>query len=127
VEPLSDLAVYGPLGVWAIAVTIGLVSLYRDIGRLRDTYALNTAELHKAHAAEIAELNENHAAKTEAMGTGATAAATAAAATFAQQLREQSDRHERQMAEAAQRSFNIMTSLADKMSALADSITRNRR
>jgi uncharacterized protein len=116
VEGLTALYVYGPLGVWAAAATVGVVTLYRDIGRLRDACAADTATLHEAHATKV-----------ETLGKDAGAALTTSVAQFSQQLREQNERHERQMAEATQRSFNIMTTLADKMSTLADALTRNRR
>lgn len=115
-EPLSALVVYGPLGIWAATTSVALVYVYRELGRVRDVCAAETAALNKQHTEEIAALNEAHA---EALASQQAAASA--------QAREQSERHERQMTEATQRSFAIMTSLADKMSTLADSITRNRR
>lgn len=113
---LSGLVVYGPLGIWALAATVGLVAKDKELGRQRDACAADTATLNEAHAAKIDALAKEHAALT-----------TAATTAFAQTLREQSERYERQLAEATQRSFNIVTTLSDKMSALADSLTRNRR
>lgn len=115
-DVLSGLVIYGPLGIWAAAATIGLVAKDRELGRQRDACATDTAALNEAHAAKVDVLTKEHAAAT-----------TAAALSFSQALREQADRYERQMTEATQRSFNIMTTLSDKMSALADSLTRNRR
>ncbi len=51
---------------------------------------------------------------------------TALGVTHAQTVREQADRHDKNVRELQERSFAIVTSLSDKMSALADSLTRNR-
>lgn len=114
-DPLQGLIVYGPLGLWALAATMALVRKDSDNGKLRDTCA-----------AEIAALNEAHAAKFAVIGKEHAAVVTAAAIGFAQSLREQGDRYDRQMAEVTQRSFKIVTDLSDKLSAFADSITRRR-
>lgn len=113
---LSSLVVYGPLGIWALAASVALVAKDKELGRQRDACAADAAALNEAHAAKIDALIKEHGA--------AIAAATAA---FGATLREQSERYERQLAEGTQRSFTIVTTLSDKMSALADSLTRNRR
>jgi Spy/CpxP family protein refolding chaperone len=124
---LSGLLVYGPLGIWAAAATLALVAKDRELGRLRD-----------AHAETITKLTEGHAEKLEALGKENAVAITAATQTFAQQvsalgtaqaqaLREQADRADRQVSELQQRTFTIVTTLSDKMTALADALTRRGR
>lgn len=101
-EPLTGLVVYGPLGIWALASTIGLVSLYRDVGRLRDN-----------HATALENLGKRTIEQVQALGV-----------THAQNMREQAERYDRQIAELHQRTFTIVSTISDKMSTLADTLTR---
>lgn len=141
-EALSNLAIYGPLGVWCIVATGAVAWLYRDNGRLRDLGTAATAKLNDEHAAAVAKLNAEHAAairvqheayveKLDDIADKAAAAATTftsqvkdLGASHAAALQSQADRYERQMSEMQQRTFAIVSTLTDKMSALADSITR---
>lgn len=136
-EALSGLGVYGPLGLWALAATMAVVYLYRDNGKLRDAHALAIAEMNETFTAKleaVATASENRiaaaAAASEARiaSTAATVAAQAEkmSATHALALQTQIDRYERQTAELQQRTFTIVGTLTDKLSALADSITRTR-
>jgi hypothetical protein len=126
VEPLAGLVVYGPLGLWALAATAGVVHLYRDNGRLRDACAATTAALNEKSAADVAALNEKNAAAVAATAAAFAAQVQAMGTAHAQALREQADRYDRQASEMQQRTFAIVTTLSDKLSALADSFTRNR-
>jgi hypothetical protein len=126
VEPLAGLVVYGPLGLWALAATVAVVHLYREGHRQRDACTGDTAQLNEKHAAEIAAVSTANAAAAEKAAAAFAAQVQAIGAAHAQALREQADRYDRQASEMQQRTFAIVTTLSDKMSALADSITRNR-
>lgn len=130
-EALSGLGIYGPLGLWCLAATLGVVSLYRDNGKLRD---LHTAAVTKATTDHATAIEAQHTAfvdRLDEIAAQATSAATAFAAqvkdlsaAHATALQSQADRYERQMSEMQQRTFTIVGTLTDKMAALADSITR---
>ena len=47
-ESLPTLAVWGPLGVWAIVVTVALVAVYKELGKARDAHTADTAKLSSA-------------------------------------------------------------------------------
>lgn len=114
-EPLTGLIVYGPLGLWALAATGAVAHLYRESSRLRD-----------AHVAKVEAMGKEHTATMTTAAVAFTTLVNTLGATHAQTVREQADRYDRQIGEMQQRTFGIVTSLSDKMSALADSITRHR-
>lgn len=125
-EPLTGLVVYGPLGLWALAATVGVVHLYRDNSRLRDACATDTAALNEKHTQDIAAMNDKYTAATTSAAAAFAAQVQALGTAHAQALREQADRYDRQASEMQQRTFAIVTTLSDKLSALADSFTRHR-
>ncbi len=126
VEPLTGLIVYGPLGLWALAATGAVVHLYRDHGRVRDLHTTGLAELNDAFADKLEALSKEASEKANAAATAFAAQVQAMSAAHAQALREQADRYDRQMTEMQNRTFQTVVALSDKMSALADAITRNR-
>lgn len=126
IDPLAGLVVYGPLGLWALSATVAVVHLYREGNRQRDACAADAAALNEKHAAEVAALNAASIAAAEKTATAFAAQVNAMGTAHAQALREQADRYDRQTSEMQQRTFTIVTALADKLSALADSFTRNR-
>lgn len=120
-EPVSQgLVVYGPLGLWALAATLGVIALYREIRGLHKAHAEALIERDDAHTKEIKELALAMAAKVEGIGTAhATAMRERDAA-----MRERDERIDRQQSELAQRIIGVVTTVTDKLSAFSDAITR---
>ena len=114
-DPLSGLVVYGPLGIWALAATTAVVVLYQGQVKLRDAHLEKVEALGKEQAAVSAAMAKEFAVQVAALG-----------AAHAQTVREQAERYDKNARELQERSFAIVTTLSDKMSTLADSLTRNR-
>ncbi len=112
---LSGLVVYGPLGIWALAATTAVVVLYQGQVKLRD-----------AHLEKVETLSKEREVASAAMAKEFAAVVTALGVTHAQTVREQAERADKNVRELQERSFAIVGTLSDKMSALADSLTRNR-
>lgn len=112
---VSGLVVYGPLGIIAAAALAAVVVLYRGEAKLRDD-----------HVAKIEAMGKEHAAAQVVAATAFATQVSALGAAHAQTVREQGERYDRQVNELQQRTFTIVTTMSDKLSALADSLTRNR-
>lgn len=115
-DALSGLIVYGPLGIWATASTIAIVHLYRGAERLRDEHAKTVAAMVEEHVNRLKVVSDEHAKQLHSLSTA-----------HAESLRHQADRYDRQVAEMQQRSFTIVGTLTEKLSNLADSLSRHRR
>lgn len=114
-DALVGLTIYGPLGIWALAATTAVVGLYKGEKSQRESHLTKVEQLGKDHAEAMTAMAKEFAAQIQAIGV---AHATA--------IKEQTERYDKQVRELQERSFNIVSTLSDKMSALADSLTRNR-
>lgn len=120
-EPLSQgLVVYGPLGLWALAATMGVVGLYKENRSLRDAHQAKLEAIGKERSAEANATALAVAGKLEAIGTAhATALRDRDVA-----ARERDERVDRQQAELAQRILGVVTTVTEKLAAFSDAITR---
>lgn len=120
-EPISQgLVVYGPLGLWALAATFGVVALYREIRGLHKEHAAQLEAIGKDRAAEATTVALAMAAKVEAIGTShANAMRDRDAAS-----RERDERIDRQQADLAQRILGVVTLVTEKLTTFSDAITR---
>lgn len=120
-EPISQgLVVYGPLGLWALAATMGVIVLYKEIRSLRDAYEAKLEAIGKERSAEATAAALAMAAKVEAIGTAHANALRERDAA----ARERDERVDRQQGELAQRILGVVTTVTEKLTSFSDAITR---
>ncbi|MBK7823066.1 MAG: hypothetical protein IPJ61_18955 [Tessaracoccus sp.] len=115
-ESLPALAVWGPLGIWAIVVTGAVIVLYKELAKARDACVAETAKLNTEHANRLVTIGKEHAATVAGI-----------TAEYTRNLQAAGERYDRLLTEATQRSFTAVTTLSDKLSGLVDSLTRHHR
>lgn len=127
----SGLVVYGPLGLWALVATLGVIHLFRENTRIHTDRAEEIATVHVKHAIKLEEIGRDRATETAALASALAAKLDEVIETHTQALRERDaalrerdDRIDRQHAELAQRILAVTTAVTDKLAAFTDRRSR---